>query len=99
MPEMEFKGKTAAEAINNGLTKLRCNRKNAVVKIVNEGSTGLFGLMGARPAIVLISVSGSNWFSRFSNFGCWRHTTKPYPYSVKGQISQLKNQQEVFEKL
>ncbi|GHT42689.1 hypothetical protein AGMMS49921_08500 [Endomicrobiia bacterium] len=38
MPEMEFKGKTVAEAINNGLTQLRCSKENAVVKIVNEGS-------------------------------------------------------------
>ncbi|GHT60022.1 hypothetical protein AGMMS49531_05170 [Endomicrobiia bacterium] len=66
MPEMEFKGKTVAEAINNGLIKLRCNRKNAVVKIVNEGSTGLFGLMGAKPAIVLISVNNSKRINKIA---------------------------------
>jgi hypothetical protein len=29
------------------------------IRIVNEGSTGLFGLMGAKPAVVLISVKKS----------------------------------------
>ncbi|GHT56055.1 hypothetical protein AGMMS50233_07070 [Endomicrobiia bacterium] len=66
MPEMEFKGKTVAEAINNGLTQLGCNRENAIVKIVNQGSTGLFGLMGAKPAIVLISVNNSKRINKIS---------------------------------
>ncbi|GHT52078.1 hypothetical protein AGMMS49990_07850 [Endomicrobiia bacterium] len=66
MPEMEFKGKTVAEAINNGLTQLGCNRENVVVKIVNEGSTGLFGLMGAKPAIVLMSVNNSKRINKIA---------------------------------
>jgi spoIIIJ-associated protein len=59
MPEIESKGKTVAEAITNGLFQLGCNREDAVIKIVNEGSTGLFGLMGAKPAVVLISADDS----------------------------------------
>jgi spoIIIJ-associated protein len=56
MLEFEFKGKTITDAIDAGLAKLGCNKEDAVVRIVNEGSTGLFGLMGAKPAVVLISV-------------------------------------------
>jgi predicted RNA-binding protein Jag len=59
MLEFEFKGKTIKDAIDSGLAKLGCNREDVVVRIVNEGSTGLFGLMGAKPAVVLISVEKS----------------------------------------
>ncbi|MDR3257058.1 MAG: Jag N-terminal domain-containing protein [Endomicrobium sp.] len=56
MPEIEFKGKSVAEAINNGLSQLGCKKEDVEIKIVSEGSTGLFGLMGGKPAVVLISV-------------------------------------------
>jgi spoIIIJ-associated protein len=59
LEEFEFKGKTVEEAINTGLSKLGCNKEEAVIKIVNDGTTGLFGLMGAKPAVVLISVEKS----------------------------------------
>jgi spoIIIJ-associated protein len=59
MSEIEFKGKNVEEAITNGLAQLGCNKKDVEIKIVSEGSTGLFGLMGAKPAVVLISVDDS----------------------------------------
>jgi spoIIIJ-associated protein len=54
--EIEFKGKTINEAINNGLAQLGCSRENIKIKIISEGSKGLFGLMGTKPAIVLMSI-------------------------------------------
>ncbi|MDR1104379.1 MAG: protein jag [Endomicrobium sp.] len=59
MLEIEFKGKNVKEAIDAGLAKLGCNKEDVSIRIVNEGSTGLFGLMGAKPAVVLISVKKS----------------------------------------
>jgi spoIIIJ-associated protein len=59
MSEIEFKGKNVAEAITNGLAQLGCDKEDVEIKIVSEGSTGLFGLMGAKPAVVLISVDDS----------------------------------------
>ncbi|GMO51963.1 MAG: hypothetical protein Ta2C_02090 [Candidatus Endomicrobiellum trichonymphae] len=59
MSGIEFKGKNVMEAITNGLTQLGCNKEDVKIKIVSEGSTGLFGLMGAKPAVVLISVDDS----------------------------------------
>jgi len=59
VPEIEITGKTIEEAINKGLAQLGCERKDAEIKILDEGSSGLFGLMGAKPARVLISVSSS----------------------------------------
>ena len=60
MPEIEMKGKTVEDAITKGLEALGCQRNKAEIKILDEGSTGLFGLMGAKPAIVLISAEGTD---------------------------------------
>ena len=49
MTEIEVEGKTIEEAIQEGLRKLGCRRDEVEVKILNEGSTGLFGLMGNKP--------------------------------------------------
>jgi len=59
VPEIEIKGKTIEEAINKGILHLGCERKDAEIKILDEGSTGLFGLMGSKPATVLISADSS----------------------------------------
>jgi spoIIIJ-associated protein len=59
MLEIEFKGRNVKDAIDVGLIKLGCNKEDVSIRIVNEGSTGLFGLMGAKPAVVLISVKKS----------------------------------------
>jgi spoIIIJ-associated protein len=57
MPEIEFKGKTVVEAINNGLSELGRNKDDVIIKIVSEGSAGLFGLMGTKPAVILMSFN------------------------------------------
>ena len=54
MSEIEITGKTAEEAIKKGLEKLGCTKEQAQIKVLDEGTTGLFGLMGAKPARVLI---------------------------------------------
>jgi len=59
MSEIEIKGNTVEEAIAKGLKQLGCTRENAEIKVLEEGSTGLFGLMGSKPAVVLITVDES----------------------------------------
>jgi spoIIIJ-associated protein len=59
MREIEFKGRNVAEAVNNGLAQLGCNREDVKIKILSEGSGGLFGLMGAKPAVILVSIDNS----------------------------------------
>jgi spoIIIJ-associated protein len=49
---IEIEGKTIDEAIQKGLEELSLTRDQVDVKILNEGSTGLFGLMGAKPSKV-----------------------------------------------
>jgi spoIIIJ-associated protein len=60
MPEIEIKGKTVEDAINKGLVRLGCKREDTEIKILDEGASGLFGLMGAKPAVVLISANKEN---------------------------------------
>lgn len=59
MPEIEVKGKTIEEAIIKGIQLLGCERKDAEIKVLDEGANGLFGLMGAKPAVVLVSADSS----------------------------------------
>ena len=59
MKEIESEGKTVQEAIDKGLKKLGISRDDVDVKVLSEGKTGLFGLMGASPAKVKITPKGS----------------------------------------
>ena len=52
MLEIEFKGRNVKDAIDAGLVKLGYNKEDVSIRIVNEGSTGLFGLMGAKHVAV-----------------------------------------------
>lgn len=54
--EVEVTGKTVAEAIENGLKKLKIEKQDAEIKILDEGKSGLFGLMGSSPAKIKISA-------------------------------------------
>lgn len=57
--EIEVTGKTVNEAIEEGLKKLGIDKKSAEIKILDEGKSGLFGLMGFSPARIKISVKDS----------------------------------------
>ncbi|PIU83103.1 MAG: hypothetical protein COS68_05870 [Elusimicrobia bacterium CG06_land_8_20_14_3_00_38_11] len=54
--EIEVTGKTVDDAIGKGLEKLGIDKKDAEIKILDEGKSGLFGLMGFSPARIKISV-------------------------------------------
>lgn len=56
MTEIEIEGKTVEDAIKEGLEKLGCSRDKVEIKILNEGTAGLFGLMGTKPSRVLLTV-------------------------------------------
>ena len=53
---IEITGKTFDEAIEKGLDKLKIEKGDAEIKILDEGKSGLFGLMGSAPARIKISV-------------------------------------------
>jgi len=56
LKELESTGKNISEAINTGLKLLKCTKDEVEVKILDEGSSGLFGLMGSKPARVLLTL-------------------------------------------
>jgi spoIIIJ-associated protein len=56
MKEIEVEGKTAEEAISKALAELKAELEQVDIKIINEGKAGLFGLMGAAPALVKVSL-------------------------------------------
>ncbi len=57
--ELEISGKNIEEAISLGLKELNCSKDDVEIKILDEGTTGLFGLMGAKPAKVLLTLKNT----------------------------------------
>lgn len=56
LKELESTGKNISEAISTGLKLLKCTKDDVEIKILDEGSSGLFGLMGSKPARVLLTL-------------------------------------------
>lgn len=56
---MERTGRTVEEAVEAALAELGVSRDQCEVEILEEGNKGLFGLLGARPARVRVTVKGS----------------------------------------
>ena len=49
-------GKTVQEAIENGLAILGLPRERVSIKILAEGNSGLFGMRGAKPVKIRVSL-------------------------------------------
>lgn len=56
LESIETEGKTPSEAIERALAILRVDRSKVKVKILSEEQKGLFGMEGARPAKVRVSL-------------------------------------------
>ena len=59
MREYEASARTVEEAIEQGLQELGVSIGDVDVRVVEEGSKGLFGLFGSRPAKVKLTVKDS----------------------------------------
>ena len=57
MRTLEQQGKNVDDAISKALEELHVSRDQISVEILEEGSRGLFGLMGARPAKIRVRVA------------------------------------------
>ena len=53
---IEIEGRTPAEAIEKALSILKATRDTVKVKILTEEERGLFGMEGARPAKVKVTL-------------------------------------------
>ena len=58
--ELELTGKNIEDAIEKGLKELNCSKEDVEIKVLDEGTKGLFGLMGAKPARVLLTIKDKN---------------------------------------
>ena len=53
---LEVEGNTVEEAIDKALQELKLSRKSVRIQILSEEKKGLFGMPGAKPAKVRVSV-------------------------------------------
>ena len=56
MRTIEMTGKTVEDAIKNALTELKVTEDKIDVEILEEGSKGIFKLLGAKPARIKVTV-------------------------------------------
>jgi Predicted RNA-binding protein len=56
MKTIEMTGRTVSEAVKNALTELKLTEDRVEVEVIEEGSKGLFKLLGAKPAKVIVKV-------------------------------------------
>lgn len=57
MKTIDVEERTVDEAINKALEQLQVSRDQVAVEILEEGSRGLFGIVGNKPAKVRVSLS------------------------------------------
>jgi spoIIIJ-associated protein len=55
---VEVEGKTIEEAIDKALQELKLPRSKVRIQIISEEEKGLFGMAGAKPARVRVSIKG-----------------------------------------
>ena len=53
---IDVEAKTTQEAIKIALSKLGVTRDKVIVKILTEGERGLYGMRGAKPAKVRVTL-------------------------------------------
>ena len=56
MKTLEMTGKTVEEAIKNALQELKLTEDKVQIEVLEEGSRGLFNLIGAKPAKINVKV-------------------------------------------
>ncbi|HEY5562243.1 MAG TPA: RNA-binding cell elongation regulator Jag/EloR [Clostridiaceae bacterium] len=60
MKYIEMSGKTVQDALGKALKELNATEDKVDVEIITEGSNGLFGLFGAKPATIKVTVRKNN---------------------------------------
>jgi len=53
---IEVEGKTVEEAVKKALQELRLPRNRVKIEVLSEEEKGLFGMPGAKPAKVRVSI-------------------------------------------
>ena len=53
---VEIEGKTVEEAVKKALKELKIERSKVKIEVLSEEQKGLFGMPGAKPAKVRVSI-------------------------------------------
>ena len=53
---LEIEGKTVEEAIKKALRELKLPRNKVKIEVQSEGEKGLFGMQGAKPAKIIVTI-------------------------------------------
>lgn len=56
MKDLEVTGRNVEEAISNALVELKTERDKVEIEVIEEGNKGLFGLIGAKPAKIKVTL-------------------------------------------
>lgn len=56
MNSMEFSGKNVDEALANALKELKVTQDKITYEVIDEGSKGLLGLIGTKPAVIKVEI-------------------------------------------
>ena len=59
MKTIEMTGKTVDEALKNALNELKLTKEEVDIEIIDEGSKGIFNLIGNKPARIKITKKKS----------------------------------------
>ncbi len=54
--DIEFEGSTIEEAIKKALKELKLSRDKVKIEVLSEEEKGLFGMAGAKPAKIRVSI-------------------------------------------
>ncbi len=53
---IEIEGRTVKDAVKKALKELKAHRSQVIIEVVSEEEKGLFGMQGAKPAKVRVSI-------------------------------------------
>ena len=56
MNSMQFSGKNVEDALQTALKELQVTKDKITYKVIEEGSKGILGLIGSKPAIIQVDV-------------------------------------------
>ena len=85
MKTVRITAKTVDEAVEEGLKKLGLSRAEAVIRVIEQPSSGLFGLFNKKDAVVEVGRRrGRNRF-RCGGAGGKRHGRRRYGRSSYGE--------------
>ena len=99
MKSVEKSAKTQEEAIQSALEELNASITDVDVKILDEGSKGLFGLFGSKPARVLVTLKSSTMEDELDSLLQETPKKAPQPAPVEKKPVQIDEPEKPAEEV